>query len=245
MISKSIKNLIQKLAHRFGYHVLSKNCISGDMNLFLKGIKDRGIKINSILDIGANRGDWSELVADYFPDASFYLIEPQEEMKPALDQFFKNHKGRWFLGGAGPEDGELTLSVWDDLSGSTFLLSESEAQGKTQRKVPIYAIDTLISKNEIKIPELCKIDVQGFELEVLKGAQSLLGKTEVFILEASLFKFSSNLPVLHEIIAYMASQKYVIYDFAGFSNRPLDRALGQVDICFVLENSPLRASNGW
>ncbi|MCP9768226.1 FkbM family methyltransferase [Lacihabitans sp. LS3-19] len=245
MISKKIKDLIQSLAHRFGYHVLSKNCISGDMTLFLEGIKSRGISPKNILDIGAHKADWSLSTSEIFPDAAFYMIEPQEELKPFIDSFLKNHKGAWFLGGAGAENGELTLSVWDDFAGSSFLLPEGQESGKKQRKVPIYSVDGLIAEGKMPIPDICKIDVQGFEIEVLKGAKSILGKTDIFILEASMFKFSPNQPLLHEIIDYMCKNGYVIYDFAGFANRPLDKALGQLDICFVLENSPLRQNHGW
>jgi FkbM family methyltransferase len=245
MIAKKIKDFVQSLAHRFGYHVLSKNSISGDMILFLKGIKNRGSVVKNILDIGAHKADWSQMTANIFPEAAYYMIEPQDEMKPYLEAFLKNHKGAWFQGGAGAENGELTLSVWDDFAGSSFLLPEGEESGKKQRKVPIYAVDSLIESKQMPIPDICKIDVQGFEIEVLKGAKSILGKTDIFILEASLFRFSPNQPLLHEIIDFMVKHGYVIYDFAGFANRPTDKALGQLDICFVLENSPLRSNQGW
>jgi FkbM family methyltransferase len=245
MIGKKIKDLVQNLAHKFGYHVLSKNSISGDMILFLKGIKNRGALVNNILDIGAHKADWSLMTSDIFPEATYYMIEPQDEMKPYIEAFLKNHKGAWFQGGAGAENGELTLSVWDDFAGSSFLLPEGEESGKKQRKVPIYTVDSLLESNKMPIPNICKIDVQGFEIEVLKGAKKILGKTDIFILEASLFRFSPNQPLLHEIIDFMVKQGYVIYDFAGFANRPLDKALGQLDICFVLENSPLRFNQGW
>ncbi|HLO46030.1 MAG TPA: FkbM family methyltransferase [Leadbetterella sp.] len=245
MIAKKIKDLVQNLAHKFGYHVLSKNSISGDMVLFLKGIKNRGAQINNVLDIGAHKADWSQMTSEIFPSAGYYMVEPQEEMKPYIEEFLKNHKGAWYLGGAGAADGELTLSVWDDFAGSSFLLPEGEESGKPQRKVPIYSIDSLVDNHQMPIPDLCKIDVQGFEIEVLKGATKILGKTDVFILEASLFRYSPNQPLLHEIIDFMVKRGYVIYDFAGFANRPMDKALGQLDICFVLENSPLRASQGW
>jgi FkbM family methyltransferase len=245
MIAKKIKDLIQAFAHKFGYHVLSKNSISGDMTLFLKGIKGRGLQVNNILDIGANRADWSEMASNIFPNAAFYLIEPQEELKPDLEHFFKTHKGQYFLGGAGSENGELTLSVWDDLAGSSFLLPEGAESGKPQRKVPIFAMDFLVSENKMPIPDICKIDVQGFEIEVLKGSEKLFGKTDIFILEASLFRYSPNQPLLHEVIDFMVKKGYVIYDFAGFANRPLDKALGQIDICFVRENSMLRKDQSW
>lgn len=245
MISKKIKSIVQSIAHRFGYHVLSKNSISGDMVLFLNGIKKRGAVVKNILDIGAHKADWSLMTSEIFPKAAYYMIEPQDEMKPYIEAFLENHKGAWFQGGAGAENGELTLSVWDDFAGSSFLLPEGEENGKKQRKVPIYSVDYLIESGKMPVPNLCKIDVQGFEIEVLKGATTLFGKTDIFILEASLFRYTSNQPLLHEIIDLMVRKGYVVYDFAGFSNRPLDMALGQLDICFVLENSPLRNNQGW
>lgn len=245
MIAKRIKDIVQGFAHKFGYHVLSKNSISGDMILFLKGIKSRGADVKNILDIGAHKADWSLMTSDIFPEAAYYMIEPQDEMKPYIETFLKTHRGAWFQGGAGAENGELTLSVWDDFAGSSFLLPEGEESGKQQRKVPIYTIDYLIETKKMPVPDICKIDVQGFEIEVLKGAKKILGKTDIFILEASLFRFSPNQPLLHEIIDFMVQNGYVIYDFAGFANRPMDKALGQLDICFVLENSLLRISQGW
>ncbi len=247
MFQKRIKQSIQKLAQYFGYHILSKNSIAGDMELCLKGLKNRGFNPKNILDIGANRGDWSTETALIFTEASFYLIEPQVEMSDNINNFFKSHKGTWFLAGAGAQDGELTLTVWDDLAGSSFMLPENEISnsGKKQRKVPIYSIDSLVETNKIPVPDLCKMDVQGFEIEVLKGANSIFGKTDVFLLEASLFQFMPNQPILNDIIQFMYEKGYVIYDFSGFSNRPFDKALGQVDVCFVLKNSSLRKNNNW
>lgn len=245
MLSKSFKKYIQKIAHSFGYHILSKNSISGDMEWFLKGIKSRGFVPKNILDVGANKGEWSASTSEIFTEASYYLIEPQEELASDIETFFKKNKGAWFLGGAGAEDGELALTVWDDFAGSSFLPTGNEIGGKAQRKVPIYAIDSLINSGKMPVPDLVKIDVQGFEIEVLKGASSIFGKTDVFILEASLFKYSSNQPLLHEIIAFMIEKGYFIYDFAGFANRPFDKALGQLDICFVKKESKLRQSNVW
>lgn len=247
MLQKKIKQTIQSLAHRFGYHILSKNSISGDMTLCLKGLKSRGFDPKNILDVGANRAEWSDETSTIFPKANYYLIEPQEELSDDLNNFYKTHSGKWFLGGAGAEVGELTLSIWEDLAGSSFLLPENEIQntGKIQRKVPIYTIDSLIADNKMPIPDLCKMDVQGFELEVLKGSNSIFGKTDVFIIEASLFSFTPNQPILNEIIQFMFEKSYVIYDFPGFSNRPHDKALGQLDVCFVKSNSFLRKSNAW
>jgi FkbM family methyltransferase len=247
MISKNLKKIIQKLAHRFGYHVLSKNSIAGDMVLCLEGIKQRGLKVNSILDVGANTADWSQMASEILTDSEFFLIEPQIEMKPYIEAFFTTHKGNWVLGGAGASSGELLLTVWDDHAGSSFLIPENkDGKGdKEQRRVPIYTIDELVAGRKIKIPDICKLDVQGFELEALKGANSIFGKTEVFILEVGLFKFLPNQPLIEEVIIFMKERGYVIYDFPGFSNRPLDGALGQIDICFAKETGYLKSNHSW
>lgn len=52
MIGKKLKEIIQGIAHKYGYHILSKSGISGDMELFLKAIKSRDFNPKNILDVG-------------------------------------------------------------------------------------------------------------------------------------------------------------------------------------------------
>ena len=97
------------------------------------------------------------------------------------------------------------------------------------------------------MPELIKLDIQGYELEALKGASLTFGKTEVYILEVSLFSFSDvpGMPILSDVVNFMLERSYVAYDFLGFLRRPLDNALGQCDMAFVKKNGLLRNSDDW
>ena len=116
-----------------------------------------------------------------------------------------------------------------------------------QREIDVVTIDGLIELNRTPLPELIKIDVQGFELEVLKGAGKTFGHTEVYILEASFFSFEgmNGIPVFSDLVNFMLERGYVVYDFAGFLRRPLDGALAQCDICFVKKDGFLRKSTSW
>ncbi|MEO5999936.1 MAG: FkbM family methyltransferase [Chitinophagaceae bacterium] len=188
------------------------------------------------------------MAKNVFPESDFCLIEPQREMKDYLDGFCKEFKGSvYFLAGAGSKSGQLNLTIWDDLVGSSFLPKQDlnlEDQGK-QRPVEIVTIDELIKSSKIGVPEIIKPDIQAFELEALNGATSTFGITEVFIMEVSFFRFAEAMPLFWEVINFMFQRDYVVYDFPGFARRPLDGALGQCDICFVKENSFLRSSHLW
>lgn len=222
----------------------------GRMDYLLEDLKKRGLECNSILDIGANRTSWSRMAKNVFPTANFCLIEPQVEMKSHLELFCQQFANScYFLVGAGAKKDILTLTIWDDLYGSSFLPKKDEnliLQNK-QREVEIITIDSLIESKQIKLPELIKLDIQGFELEALKGATTTFGKTEIYIMEVSLFSFSDvpGMPIFSDVINFMLERGYVLYDFAGFLRRPLDGALGQCDICFVKEDGFLRKSNDW
>jgi FkbM family methyltransferase len=211
-------------------------------------IQKSGIHIHSILDIGANSAIWSKEAKKFFPEAVFYLIEPQIEMEPFLIEFCKNSpKSKYFLAGAGPKKDKLTLTLWKDLQGSSLLLEPSvqKIADGVQRSVPIVSVDELIESAAIQIPSICKLDIQGFELEALKGAEKLFGYTEIFIIEVSLYEFLPTQPLINEVISFMYDRKYTIYDIPGYSHRPLDGALAQVDVCFVKSDSKLVGSNLW
>lgn len=221
---------------------------TGDINILFNDFLKRGLKINYILDIGAHSAGWIRNAVQYYPEATAYLIEPLSEMEKSLKQFCVDHPGsKYFLNGAGAREETLYLTAESSLEGATFVpeINPYLISSKIQREIKVITVDSLIKAGLISIPEIVKIDVQGYELEVLKGAELLFGKTEAFILEISLFEFVKGTPVFSEVISFMAQRGYEVYDFAGFLRRPFDGALGQIDVCFAMKDGYLRARNDW
>jgi len=219
-----------------------------NMEFFLFDLKKRGLVCNHILDLGANKSLWSREATKAYPSAAYYLIEPQEEMVSFLQEFCKEYQGsKYFIAGAGKKNEVLELNVYDSLAGSTFMGDEnSNTHVIGKRAVDVVSIDSLIETNQIPDTiELVKLDIQGFELEALKGATKLFGKTEVFILETSMFKYYTGLPIFSEVVNFMLDKDYVVYDLPGYNRRPLDGALGQLDICFVKKDGFLRKNSSW
>jgi FkbM family methyltransferase len=198
-----------------------------------------------VLDVGANKADWSRLARSHFPQAKFILIEPQVEMRPYLDAFCNEAPGsQWKLAGAGPEPGEMKLAVWPDLAGSSLLPAADAGWDLEKRSIPIITIDSLFDDRQ-ELPQLTKMDVQGFELKALAGANKLIGQTECFILEVSLFRTVPDMPVFFEVAAYLDERGYKLYDIAGHIRRPSDNALAQVDLAFVRKGGILDKNQGW
>ena len=138
------------------------------------------------------------------------------------------------------------MSIASDLDGSSlFSFNVNGTTDAPERIVQVRTIDSLLATGKIAAPQLVKIDVQGYELKVLNGGTKLFETTEVFILEVSLFEFLPGMPIVHQVVDYMVRRHYVLYDVAGYLRRPYQSDLGQLDLVFVRQDSPLYASKRW
>jgi FkbM family methyltransferase len=253
MLARFAKRAIHRAAAWFGYEIRrigSSNPMShgiGSMEHFLRFLHQLGVRPRCILDVGANQASWSALAAKVFPGARFVLIEPQEEMLSHLTAFCASHpSARYVPAGAGAEPGQAIQTIWADLQGSSFLpaLNDEYLRAGRQRKTPIVTIDSVFAEEEW-LPDIVKLDIQGFELEALKGANRLFGHTECFVLEVALFQFMPGMPDLFEVVEFMHQRGYKFYDICGFVRRPLDGALGQLDVAFAKANGRLCGDARW
>jgi FkbM family methyltransferase len=215
------------------------------MDHALLHLREKGFRPGAVLDVGAAKGHWSRRAAALWPEAAFYLFDPLTESEPALRALSDGDpRFHHFLMALGRERATRRMNVASDPEASSLLDFPGQDQ-TVQREVPVETVDGLLAAGRIPRPDLVKLDVQGYELEVLAGGTSLFRAPCVFVVEVSLFEFMPRCPLAHEVVAYFAERGYRVFDVAGLLRRPFQDDLGQMDLVFVPRESPLAAEPRW
>lgn len=204
-----------------------------------------GFTPKTVIDVGVAEGTM-ELYTS-FSDSFFLLIEPLKEFESDLRSILMKYRGTYIIAAAGSKTGEVTFNVHDNhLYGSSLYkeMMGSEADGH-EVNVPIIMLDDILKDKLLNGPYLIKVDVQGAEIDVLEGGQKALAEAEVVVLEVSMFQFMKGAPEFFDIVFYMKQHGFVAYDIILGWNRPLDNALGQIDIIFVKENGQFRQNHSY
>jgi FkbM family methyltransferase len=242
-----LKRHVKRILRRFGLEV---SRAQGSAHAFdhtfqrLAVLRDLGFCPATICDIGASDGRWSRKCLEVFPQARYFCVDPLDENRLYLAQLSAECPNvSYWHGCLGPKTGKAVLNV--DGDGSSILPGHWGNPYGIQREIMIEALDNLIMRGVCLQPDLIKLDVQGYELEVLKGATSTVSKTQAIIVETSFFSFQSGMPVFHEVVEQFAENGFVVYDMLSLHLRPLDDAVGQTDLLFLQAVHPLRYSNKW
>lgn len=208
----------------------------------LERITRRGIRIGTVIDVGASNGCWSEACMHYLPDAQYVLVEAQEKHVQELEVFCKRHSNaRYFLAAAGNEDGFCYFDDSDPFGG----LAANEANEKCIKKLPMVRLDTVVVRDLLQGPFLLKLDTHGFELQIIKGAEKLLCNAELAIIEAYIFRLNDKALLSHELCAEMDKRGFQLVDFSEPMWRSKDQALWQWDLFFLKKTNPVFQSNSY
>jgi len=238
-----LKHRAKQVASALGIHLRQEKPRRSTLAQFCAHLRSLGYTPRTVIDVGV--ADGTIELHEAFPDAHFLLIEPLEEFWPALEWLSSRYRARVAIVAAGAKDGTATIlhgRSREKMHGATLAEMEDpiERAANVAREVPVRRLDSLAKEFALKGPILLKIDVQGVELEVIKGAEEILAQVDVIIMEVVFFSFNRRQPLVDEVIKFMSARGFFPYDFFGGYNRPLDGALAQLDVAFVKRNGMFR-----
>jgi FkbM family methyltransferase len=194
----------------------------------LLALKNSGLTVGAVMDIGAARGEWTRSCLSLFPQASCLMVDPLSENVAALKSVIEDYPLVSFWSGAvGEAPGEMMIHAHGDQS--SLLASEWGGEG---RLVPVRTLDSFLEDKSVAKVDVLKIDVQGAELSVLRGADQVLSQCQVVQIEVGFRKVYQGSAAAHEVIACLGEHGFRIYDMCDVIKRE-DRALLQCDLFFV------------
>ncbi len=189
----------------------------------------RDLDFGTCIDVGANRGQFSLLIRGQKPGCEIFAFEPLTE--PA-DQFEEIHGDssrvtlfRHALGSA-PESREIQITAKND--SSSFLPPDEVkqygaiAQIVATENVRIERLDQVLDKDRISPRTLLKLDVQGFEDEVLAGATALLERIEWIYTEVAFSPLYEGQPLFNDLHAILTEMGYVPKRIGHVSGTPVN-----------------------
>jgi FkbM family methyltransferase len=215
-----------------------------DVEGSLRRMKRLGFAPAAAIDVGAYVGDWSRSFKHIFPDTFVLMIEPQQSKRARLEAVaaeFPHVELRCALLGA-----EAQGNVrFHELETASSVLEESVNKHAATIYLPMTTLDAITQGTPFAAPSFLKLDVQGYELEILKGGTNTLQSVEAVLMEVNLLALHDGAPLFHESAEYMGQLGFQVYDLCGFVRRPYDDALWQADVIFVRHSSRLVSSSRW
>lgn len=178
-------------------------------------------KLNTIIDVGANKGQFAGRVRALGWRGEIISFEPLIKPFKLLEiHAAKDPKHLVYQYGLGDENIDTEINVASNHGASSSILeidpTVSEAFSITtvsRESVKIRRIIDINSELSLNLEKsLLKIDTQGFEQQVLKGAGKILEKIPMLLLEVSMRKVYMNEPLVLELLNFLDSKGFELRD---------------------------------
>jgi FkbM family methyltransferase len=175
-----LNRFIYKIAlHGIGVLNFENVKVSGE-KYFLNKIS-KSIKNPTVFDIGANIGNYTKTIIKSSPRCTIYAFEPHPKNFEKLNEKFRKKNVTKVNSACGNTEGTMKIYDYDDEGSSHAsaiegVIKNIHNKDKIETEVPVIKVDSYVSKKNIDCIDLLKVDTEGYELKVLKGAEEIIKK---------------------------------------------------------------------
>ena len=170
-------------------------------------LKTMNITPKVIYDIGSCVLHWERHARRTWPEAELFLVEANTDVKKLYDKTNQNYH----LGVLTDTDYKEIKFYKDPMNlGGNSYYKENTAHYNETHAVHMsgMSLDTIAEKNSWPKPDLIKLDVQGAELDILKGATNILETCSDLILECQHKSYNLGAPLVDIVIEYLSSMGF-------------------------------------
>ncbi len=207
----------------------------------VSSLAKQGLNPKTVIDIGANVGQFAIAAANLFENVQVYAFEPVPETNQQLNQNIAKYSNITTYGFAlGNEAVEVEFNV-NIHSQSSSILPRASAHIEAfpseieMRKimVKVKTLDQALADVELSAPTLLKIDAQGYEEKIIRGATQTLKKVDFVLLEGSFKQLYEGEMLFCDILKLLNAQGFGFSRPVGWLQDPRTGEVLQMDALFV------------
>lgn len=195
---------------------------------FLEHMETLGYKTKIVYDIGACQAAWSKELKANFRNIEIILFEANPAYKTSLE-----NSGFKFFNDVLSNPGREYVDFYNGTNTGDSYYKETTKYYDQQSslRLPCKTLDKIIKENELPVPNFIKIDTQGSELDILKGAQSVIDQVDFIYTECPIIRYNEGAPNISEYLEFFRSKNFIPIDI--FEIHRAENILLQIDIMFV------------
>ena len=208
--------------------------------VMLSDLVKQGILPHTVIDVGANVGQFAVAAAKLFPDVRVHSFEPQPDCVSRL----RKHVAR--LGNVtvypfalGELEDKVTFHVNSHNHSSSILplaaahrAAFPDAREVGEISVKVATLDNVLEHVELRSPVMLKLDIQGYEAKALRGAEQTLKRVDYVVLEASFKPMYEGEPTFVEMVKLMEQFDFSLLRPIGWLADPKTAEILQMDLIF-------------
>jgi FkbM family methyltransferase len=172
-------------------------------------------KLKTLIDVGSNKGQFMLLLEKLFPDIGMFSFEPiKEEMQIQKKLFSFKKKIIFYNFAIGKKNSRKNFYITKRKDSSSFYKfnkpnsSNQDYKIIEQREIKVFKLDTILFNKNLKKPIILKLDVQGYEMEVLKGSLKILKRINYILIEVSKSEIYKNQATEKQIINFLKKRNF-------------------------------------
>lgn len=200
-----------------------------EVSITLAHLKSILQKVN-VYDIGANSGAWTKALQRKNNDIGFFLFEANQIHEDKLRETGNYYKIVVL------SDKEKCVDFYSTGGTGDSYFKENSClyHGVQSRKEKTLTLDSVVKSEGIPLPDFIKIDTQGSEIDILKGAEGCMLNARAILLECPIYPYNQGAPVMSEYVSFLLSHGF--YPSRCSEIHIIQGVFSQIDIIFLKED---------
>lgn len=207
-------------------------------------LNKRGFTAGTFIDVGAAEGGFFLLrrQMDLFPGARHFFIDAMQENEPIYRKLAGKFGAGYEIAALSCVEGQLALRIDPDFYNTHVDQLQPGTPYAATRLVPAHTLDSVVERHALQPPFAVKLDVQGGELDALRGGLRSLDQAVCVTVEIQIF---SERDTLVELLAFMQGRGWALYDITDLAYYVSDDTFYVCYATFIPQRLDFRRGTPW